>query len=133
MSTELTALSPDEIVVLDRQDVMRCADEIDPAKLVAEVLRQHADGHTLLPAEGYLSWQNSRDQYSRSLAMLGAVTPPAGRPSYGVKLINASVGNPDLGIERAGGFTVLFDPETARPQTLVEAGYLSALRTAAYT
>jgi ornithine cyclodeaminase len=121
------------MVVLDRQDVMRCAGEIDPAELVAEVLRQHGRGHTLLPAEGYLSWQNSRDQYSRSLAMLGAVTPPAGRPSYGVKLINASVGNPDLGIERAGGFTVLFDPETARPRTLVEAGYLSALRTAAYT
>jgi len=50
-----------------------------------------------------------------------------------MKLINASVSNPAHGLERAGGLSFLFDPETARPRLIAEAGYLSAVRTAAYT
>ncbi len=123
----------DGMLILSRAEVIRCLVLLDPVEVIAEVLRLHAGGHTTLPAEGYLTWQNSQDQYSRALAMLGAITPPDAQPSFGMKLMNASVGNPALGMERAGGFTVLFDPETARPVTLLEAGHLSALRTAAYT
>lgn len=127
-------MSAEEILILTRTDIVRCLAEIDPVEVVAEVLRLHALGFTALPAEGYLPWQNSQDQYCRALAMLGSVTAPEGQTArYGMKLINASVGNPALGLERAGGFTVLFDPETARPDTLLEAGYLSAMRTASYT
>ena len=55
------------------------------------------------------------------------------RPVFGIKLINAAVDNPGRGLERAGGLGLLFDPQTARPALLVEAGHLSAVRTAAYT
>jgi len=121
----------EEIVVLHRADARRCAELIDPVAIVESVLRRHADGRVLLPTEGYMAWTNSAGAYSRSIAMLGALTGP--EPVYGLKLINAAVSNPAKGLERAGGISVLFDPETARPQFIAEAGYLSGLRTAAYT
>jgi N-[(2S)-2-amino-2-carboxyethyl]-L-glutamate dehydrogenase len=43
------------------------------------------------------------------------------RPIYGMMLINASVSNPAKGMERAGGLSFLFDPETARPVMIAEA------------
>ncbi|MDX3229599.1 ornithine cyclodeaminase [Streptomyces sp. ME19-01-6] len=122
---------PEEVLVLDRTQVRRCAARIDPVAVTEEVLRRHARAEVMLPAEGYMAWRNSEGAYSRSIAMLGALT--GSDPVYGLKLINASVGNPSKGMERAGGISLLFDPETARPRLLAEAGYLSALRTAAYT
>jgi ornithine cyclodeaminase len=101
--------------------------------VVTRALLSYARGHTILPAEGYLAWQNSRGCNARSLAMLGAVTDPDDSPHYGVKVINAAVDNPARGIDRAGGVIMLFDPETARPKVLADAAVLSALRTAGYT
>ncbi|MEU9367494.1 ornithine cyclodeaminase [Streptomyces avermitilis] len=125
-------MKPDRIRILDRATVMRCLAEIDPVSVVESTVCEHTLGRSDLPAEGYMAWENSAGAYTRSVAMLGCVQQ--GRSmAYGIKLINASVSNPALGIERAGGFTVLFDPETARPVTLVEAGHVSAVRTAAYT
>lgn len=134
----MTAASPEDparepsILVLDRDAVRACLAGLDPAGVVESVLRRHAEGSTILPPEAYLSWTNSADAYSRSLAMPGAVLG-ADPPAYGLKVINAAVSNPSLGLERAGGVTMLFDAETARVRVLAEAGLLSALRTAAYT
>ena len=118
--------------VLDRPSIERCLEAIDPVAVVERTLAAHADKETVLPAEGYLSWENSAGAYSRSLAMLGAL-PAAPTPLYGLKVVNAATSNPALGIERAGGVMMLFDPETARPRLLAEAGLVSALRTSAYT
>lgn len=122
---------PEEVRLLDRAQVRRCAARLDPVAVTEEILRQHARGQALLPAEGYLAWHNSQGAHSRSVAMLGALTGP--EPAYGIKLINASVSNPSKGMERAGGMSLLFDGETARPYFLAEAGYVSALRTSSYT
>lgn len=124
--------SADLMRVLDRTAVRRCLEAIDPVSVVARTLVAHAKKQTVLPAEGYLSWENSVGAYSRSLAMLGAL-PASSPPLYGLKVVNAATSNPSLGIERAGGMMMLFDPETARPRVLAEAGLVSALRTAAYT
>lgn len=120
------------IRIIDRVTAQRCLSGLDPVELVEQIMRRHHAGATRLPAEGYLAWENDQGAYTRSVAMLGAITDRA-EPAYGMKLINASVTNPALGMERAGGFTVLFDPQTARPVTLIEAGHISALRTAAYS
>jgi hypothetical protein len=89
--------------------------------------RHRADrGETLLPAEAYLRWENSRGAYTRSISMPGAV-----RSEYGMKIINASVSNPTLGLERTGGIGLTFDEETARITTIMGVGLLSAVRTAA--
>jgi ornithine cyclodeaminase len=117
--------------VLDRAATAQCVRRLDPVAVVADVLERHAAGGTVLPAEGYLPWTNAAGAACRSLAMLGGLL--GDRPVYGMKLINAAVDNPGRGLERAGGLGLLFDPRTARPALLVEAGHLSAVRTAAYT
>jgi ornithine cyclodeaminase len=123
--------------LLTRRDVRECLRAIDVADVVENTLVRHAKGQTVLPAEGYLPWTNSTGAYCRSLAMLGGGRFDSGElhagDLYGVKLINAAVSNPARGLERAGGCVLLFDPETARPRVMAEAGLLSALRTAAYT
>lgn len=121
------------LLFLDRETVLACAAGIDLCAVVERVLRRHAEGRTLIPPEGYLSWRNSEGAYCRSLALLGAVDNDDRRTDYGVKLINAATSNPAHGLERAAGIGLLFDPETARPTVLAEAGWLSAARTAAYT
>lgn len=125
-------MAQETLLFLDRTTVMTCLERIDPMDVIASVVRRHTEGRTTLPDEGYLSWTNSEGAYSRAIAMLGAVNDKLG-PVYGMKLINASVSNPRHGLERAGGLSFLFDPETARPRVVAEAGYLSAVRTAAYT
>lgn len=121
-----------ELRILDRRAVERCVAAFDPLDVVESALRSHATGGTVLPAEAYLEWTNQAGAHCRSIAMPGGV-PGRDGPVYGVKIINAAVSNPSAGMDRAGGVTMLFDPGTARPYLMADAGYLSALRTSAYT
>jgi ornithine cyclodeaminase/alanine dehydrogenase-like protein (mu-crystallin family) len=52
---------------------------------------------------------------------------------YGVKVISDFYGNDRRGVARMTGIVALFDGETGHPQTLLEAGYLTDLRTGAGT
>ncbi|MET0234388.1 MAG: ornithine cyclodeaminase [Kibdelosporangium sp.] len=119
------------VLVLSRDDVLRCVTEIDVVDVVRTTLAEHDRGHCVLPSEAYLPWRNAEGAYSRSIAMPGAVVPACGPPRYGMKIINASVSNPAIGLERAGGIGLCFDSQTARITTIMEVGVLSALRTAA--
>jgi ornithine cyclodeaminase/alanine dehydrogenase-like protein (mu-crystallin family) len=116
---------------LSRDDVVRAARDIDPVDVVRAALLLHAQGRTTLPAEAYLPWGTSDGRSARSLALPGALwgDPPA----LGLKVINSSLANQGRGLRRAQGLTLLFDRETAHPVAIMEAAYLSALRTAAYT
>lgn len=124
--------SADAMQVLTRADIRSCLKSIDPVKVVEEALIAHAQGRCVLPAEAYLAWENSDAAYCRSLSMPGSLGEGAGRV-IGVKIINAAISNPYKGLARAGGFTVLFDQETSRPNVLAEGALISAVRTAAYT
>ncbi|MEV5718550.1 ornithine cyclodeaminase [Amycolatopsis mediterranei] len=118
---------PESLLFLRRDEVVECLEDCDPVGIVRDALLAHGAGNTTLPAEAYLAWHNGKGAYTRSIGMPGAV---AGR-DYGMKIINASVTNPELGLERAGGLGLCFDPETARVTTVMEVGVLSAVRTAA--
>ncbi|MEV5550754.1 ornithine cyclodeaminase [Streptomyces sp. NPDC052309] len=123
----------EELLFLDRADVLECAAEVDVCQVVADALVRHARGAATLPPEGHLPWTNEAGADCQSLAMLGALEGDGGPPVRGVKLINAATCNPVHGRERAAGIGVLFDHHTARPLVIAEAGWLSAARTAAYT
>ncbi|WP_326598023.1 ornithine cyclodeaminase [Streptomyces sp. NBC_01803] len=125
--------APPGLLCLDRDAIRACAAEVDLCAVVEHVLRRHAEGRVTLPAESYLPWTNSEGAACRCLAMPGAVENDDGPATFGLKLINAATSNPAHGHERATGVAFLFDPETARPRLLAEAGWLSAARTAAYT
>lgn len=115
------------LLFLRRAEVVECLQNCDPVDIVRRALLAHGAGNTVLPSEAYLSWSNARGAYTRSIGMPGAV----GGTDFGMKIINASVTNPDLGMERAGGLGLCFDPETARISAVMEVGVLSAVRTAA--
>jgi N-[(2S)-2-amino-2-carboxyethyl]-L-glutamate dehydrogenase len=117
---------------LSRRDVMAACQSVDIIAAVQDALRRHADGATILPEEAYLGWTTPDGHAARCLAMPGAVLTD-GPPVLGLKTINASMGNPGRGLPRSQGFTILLDPETARPLALMEAAYVSAMRTAAVT
>jgi len=130
MSASEQAFEP-PLRYLPRADVVTAGGNIDAVRIVRDVLELHAIGQTTLPAEAYLGWTTSSGSFARSLALPGALW---GRESaIGLKVINSSISNPDRGIPRAQGITLLFDRETARPVALMEAAHISALRTAAYT
>ncbi|MEJ2861806.1 ornithine cyclodeaminase [Actinomycetospora flava] len=118
--------------VLRRDDVLAAAADVDPVASVQATLLAHARGATTLPDEAYLPWHTpSSGAFARSLALPGAVW--SDRPAVGLKVINSSLDNPGRGLPRAQGWTFLFDPDTARPVAMLEAAWISATRTAAYT
>ncbi|MCK9877833.1 ornithine cyclodeaminase family protein [Frankia sp. Ag45/Mut15] len=121
-----------QVRYLSRQEVVRACRDLDAVEVTAEALRQHAAGNAILPPEAYLGWQDSTGHTARCLAMPGGLHYPD-RTALGLKVINSSLGNPARGIPRSQGFTMVFDPETARPQMIMEAAYISAVRTAAVT
>lgn len=115
-----------------RSEVIRACTGIDVVAVVGDVLRQHAAGTTVLPEEAYLGWQAPDGAPARSLAMPGGIRIGE-RLTLGLKVINGCLSNPDRGLARAQGLILLFDQETAWPIAIMEAAYISALRTAAVT
>lgn len=120
------------LTYLSRDDVVRCLAQLDPVELVADALRRHASGATLLPDEAYLGWQTSTGAAARSLAMPGGLRY-GDRLALGTKIINGSLGNTARGLARSQGLLLMFDPEVAWPRVLMEAAFISSMRTAAVT
>jgi len=121
-----------DVLYLSRSEVADCCGSLNPVAITAETLLAHAQGDTTIPAEAYLSWETTAGDQARSLAMPGGIH--AGRRhQLGLKVINASLGNVARGLPRSQGFTMIFDPETARPLVMMESAYISAMRTAAVT
>ena len=93
------------LLILSRDDVTSCLRRLDAVEIVRSVLIDHDAGATVLPPEAYLRWDNTQGAYTRSIAMPGGVVRD-GRALYGLKVINASVSNPAVGLERAAGQNV---------------------------
>jgi N-[(2S)-2-amino-2-carboxyethyl]-L-glutamate dehydrogenase len=121
-------INDDKLLYLNSSDIAKVCAGIDPLRCVAEALRQHAEGTARVGDEGVLRWSPVEGQSARTLNMPGLLAAPA---VVGTKIINANTGNPDNGLPRADGLTLLFDPSTARPSAILQAAEISALRTAA--
>ncbi|MEV0728039.1 ornithine cyclodeaminase [Polymorphospora sp. NPDC050346] len=121
-----------ELLYLSRAHVIECLDGVDPVAVTAEALRLHTLGDTILPDEAYLPWQTKAGHSARSLGMPGAIRTDDGLV-LGMKVINASLGNPANGLARSQGLLMMLDAETAYPWAVMESAYISALRTAAVT
>lgn len=121
-------MNEDKLLYLNSSDIAEVCADIDPLRCVAEALRQHAEGAARVGDEGTLRWSPAEGQSARTLNMPGLLAAPS---VVGTKIINANTGNPDHGLPRADGLTLLFDPRTARPSVIMPAAEISALRTAA--
>jgi ornithine cyclodeaminase len=123
--------SDSEILYLNRADVEIACGRIDSVAVIDEVFRMHSSGQTILPDEAYLSWKNSHGEQVRSLNMPGYV---GGALSMaGTKIINSNIHNPERGVPRASGLTLLYDDTSVRVMCIMEGAYLSSLRTASVT
>lgn len=122
------SVTEDKLLYLNSSDIARVCADIDPLGCVAQALRQHQDGTARVGEEGTLRWSPAEGHSARTLNMPGLLAAPA---VVGTKIINANTGNPDSGLPRADGLTLLFDASTARPAVILQAAEISALRTAA--
>jgi ornithine cyclodeaminase/alanine dehydrogenase-like protein (mu-crystallin family) len=118
------------LLYLRRCDVQEIAKAMDPVAVLREVFRSHASGHAQVPEEAYLRWSDGNEQI-RSLAMPGYVG--GAFQAAGVKIINSNPANPERGIPRADGLTVIHESRSGRIVCVMEGAFLSGLRTAAVT
>jgi N-[(2S)-2-amino-2-carboxyethyl]-L-glutamate dehydrogenase len=134
----------DHLLYLTTEDIRAACADLDTVAVMRDVLTRHATGETILADESYLSWSppaapacsggattRASSETARSLGMPGLVRGP--RPVVGTKIINANSANAQAGLPRASGVTLLFDLQTARPVCILEAAYISAMRTASVT
>lgn len=117
------------LLYLSSADVAGVCSTLDPVRYVSDALRQHAAGTARVGPEGVIRWSPAPGQAARTLNMPGILS---GIPDVvGTKIINANTGNPDRGLPRADGLTILFEPWSARPLVIMQGAQISALRTAA--
>jgi N-[(2S)-2-amino-2-carboxyethyl]-L-glutamate dehydrogenase len=128
--TSQSAIDSGKLLYLGPDEVDLALREVDVLGVIERTLIAHGQGRTLIPEEAYLPWTSVTGAAARSLNMPGCVDTGSGR-ILGTKIINASYDNSERGMPRAGGLTILFDPITARPTSVLAAGRISALRTAA--
>ncbi|MEZ0075268.1 ornithine cyclodeaminase family protein [Planotetraspora sp. GP83] len=133
MSLPMPGHDGTEILFLNRHEVEDACRGMDLPAVVGRALVRHTRGETTLPEEAYLPWTAPDGAPARCLAMPGALRDDEDGWTYGIKIINGCLSNPSRGLARAQGVIMLFDPQTARPVALLEAAYISAMRTAAVT
>jgi N-[(2S)-2-amino-2-carboxyethyl]-L-glutamate dehydrogenase len=114
------------LLYLTSAEVVDLCRRIDPIDVVTDAFRAVCAGTAAVAPEAALRWTAPDGTPARSLML-----PAHYGDAYGTKLINACVGNISRGLPRAHGLITLFDPETAAPRCLMDAGHVSALRTAA--
>lgn len=121
-------VTDDGLLYLSSSDVLAACVDVDPLTCVRDALLQHATGAAEVGVEGVIRWSPASGHSARTLNMPGLL----GKGEVvGTKIINANTGNPDLGLPRADGLTILFDPRSARPRAVLQGAHISALRTAA--
>jgi ornithine cyclodeaminase len=111
--------------------VQAACEEIDPVAIIYDVFRLHGNGMTHLPDEAYLTWKNRRGETVRSLNMPGYLGGSI--CAAGTKIINSNPANVKRCLPRASGLTLLFDEDSTRIECVMNAAYISALRTASVT
>lgn len=124
----VTLLTDGDLLYLSSSDVLAACADVDPLKCVGDALIQHATGAAEVGVEGIIRWSPASGQSARTLNMPGLLQ---GGAVVGTKIINANTGNPDHGLPRADGVTILFDPKTAYPRAILQGAHISATRTAA--
>ena len=109
--------------------VARIVDRILPeiVNVVRDAYRAHAQGRTVNPASGFLRFPSSPD--ARIIALPASLE--FGDPVAGIKWIASFPGNVAHNQQRASAVLLLNDRATGYPLACLEAGRISAARTAA--
>src|SRR5437660_6400358 len=116
------------ILYLCRSEVERICQDIDSVAVMRAAFEMHHTNQTVLPDEADRPWVNQKGESVRNLSMPAYVGGPLGMA--GTKIINGNIHNPERGLPRASGVTLLYDNVSARVVSIMEGAYISSLRTA---
>jgi ornithine cyclodeaminase len=101
---------------------------------VAEALRLHAHGRTILPHKPTIRWSDELDSEERDGRIMAMPAYVGGSFDVaGLKWIPSVPSNPSRGLPRGIGLIVLTSRETGLPLAIMDGTVVSAMRTAAVT
>jgi ornithine cyclodeaminase len=115
------------MLILGDGDVRRLIPQPLAREIVREAAAAYSDGEADIPGRVTLHVDRFDGE---CLFMPGLIR---GRPVVGCKVISVYGGNAAKGLPSVPGVLLLLDPETGVPAALIDAGYLTELRTAAMT
>ena len=129
--------TPDaSFLFLSQEDVVAAGGlEIGPTiETVAEALRLHARGETILPHKPAIRWSDELDSEERDGRIMAMPAWVGGSFDVaGLKWIPSVPSNPSRGLPRGIGLIVLTSRETGLPLAIMDGTVVSAMRTAAVT
>ena len=111
-------------LILTRQDVQQVLNMRDCIEAIAEVMQRFSAGDTVMPVR-LVTKVPERGVH----AAMPAVLPTLG--VFGIKSITIFPTNPSRGAPTILGLVILNETETGRPLAVMDAGYLTGIRTAA--
>lgn len=113
-----------QTLILTRADVESLTDMAEAVAAVRAVFVAHAQGRTLMPPKVYLSLPEHAGDFR--------AMPSYADGAAGVKWVNSHPQNPARhGLPAVMGVFILSDPATARPLAVMDATWLTAVRTGA--
>lgn len=113
-----------DTLILTRSDVESLTDMAEAVAAVREVFRAHAEGRTQMPPKVYLSLPEHAGDFR--------AMPSFFEGAAGVKWVNSHPQNPKRhGLPAVMGVFILSDPATAVPLAVMDATWLTAVRTGA--
>jgi ornithine cyclodeaminase len=121
---------------LSQEDVVAAGGlDIGPTiETVAEALRLHARGETVLPHKPTIRWSGDLDSEERDGRIMAMPAYVGGSFDVaGLKWIPSVPSNPARGLPRGIGLIVLTSRETGLPLAVMDGTVVSAMRTAAVT
>ena len=116
-----------QLRVLSERDCRAAVDMAAAIDIQAEAFELLAQGRSI---EGLRSFAVSKDPPGAIIFNPSVLTEGAG---FGVKVVCDFYGNDDRRVPRMNALVSLFDGETGQPRSVMEAGYLTDLRTGAGT
>ena len=119
------------LIWLSREDVQKSGggDAVAAVPVLERALSVHGEGQTCQPLKPYLRIPN--DELERRIIAMPSYLGNEFQ-TWGMKWIASCPRNPtERGMERASAVIILNDLETGRPVAMMDAGLISAVRTAA--
>jgi ornithine cyclodeaminase/alanine dehydrogenase-like protein (mu-crystallin family) len=112
------------MIVLSSEDIQALLSISDVIEIVDQTMKTVSAGGAELPLRSAIPVGGT----NRMGVMPGAVSDPA---CFGVKLVSLFPNNPDKGLSSHLGAVVLFDAATGQASAMMDAGLITAMRTAA--
>ncbi|MFC1549056.1 alanine dehydrogenase [Candidatus Omnitrophota bacterium] len=112
-------------LILDQKTIKRLVDVKDAVREVEKAFKYHGEGKTQMPAKVYIHLDKYKGDFRAMPAHVDALK------SSGIKWVNVHPGNRPKGLPTVMALIILSDPTNGFPLSVMDATYVTALRTGA--